>query len=145
MIFGNMSHMTVKKLILVKMTSILRHFAKWKNRSKDSSSNSSSSKALVRRQFTENWPPYWSLQLTHYLKSKSRANFSRRAIFLPRPNQAPSPPHVLGKALSDFLEEFPFVSAGIIAQNVGKSKSTLKQILKRELGLRRFSRRWVSH
>jgi hypothetical protein len=28
-------------------------------------------------------------------------------------------PHILRKALSDFLEEFPFASAGIIAQNCG--------------------------
>jgi transposase len=55
------------------------------------------------------------------------------------------PSHVLGKALSDFLEEFPFASASIIAQNFGQSKSTIKQILKRELGLRRFSREWVLH
>jgi hypothetical protein len=36
------------------------------------------------------------------------------------------PPHVLGKALSDLLEEFPLASAGIIAQNFGQSKPTLK-------------------
>jgi hypothetical protein len=29
------------------------------------------------------------------------------------------PPHLLGKALSDSLEEFPFASAGIIPQNFG--------------------------
>jgi hypothetical protein len=43
-------------------------------------------------------------------------------------------PHVLGKALSDFLEKFPFASADIIAQDFGQSKHTFKQILKRELG-----------
>jgi hypothetical protein len=55
------------------------------------------------------------------------------------------PPHVLGKALSDFLEEFPFVTAEIIAQHFNQSKTTIKEILQRELGLQRFSRRWVSH
>jgi hypothetical protein len=45
-------------------------------------------------------------------------------------------PRVLGKALSDFLEEFPFTSAGIIAQNFGQSKPIIKQILKHDLGLR---------
>jgi hypothetical protein len=29
------------------------------------------------------------------------------------------PPHVLEKALSDFLEQFPFVTLGIIAQHSG--------------------------
>jgi histone-lysine N-methyltransferase SETMAR len=55
------------------------------------------------------------------------------------------PPHVLGKPLSDFLEEFPFASAGVIAQYFNQSKTTIKEILDRELGLRRFSRRWVPH
>jgi hypothetical protein len=60
---------------------------------------------------------------------------------------------VLGKALSDFLEEFPFASAAIIAeqfnqsinQSINQSKSTIKEILQRELGLQRFSRRWIPH
>jgi transposase len=51
------------------------------------------------------------------------------------------PPHVLGKALSDFLEEFPFATAGVIAQNFGQSKHTIKEILQQELGLWRFSRK----
>jgi hypothetical protein len=53
--------------------------------------------------------------------------------------------HVLGKTLSDFLEEFPFAREDIVAQNFGQSKPTIKHILKRELGLQRFSRRWVPH
>jgi hypothetical protein len=31
-------------------------------------------------------------------------------------------PHVLGKDLSDFLEEFPFASAAIIAEHFNQSK-----------------------
>jgi histone-lysine N-methyltransferase SETMAR len=52
---------------------------------------------------------------------------------------------VLAKALSDFLEEFLFASAAIIAEQFSQSKSTIKEILQRELGLQRFSRRWVPH
>jgi hypothetical protein len=44
------------------------------------------------------------------------------------------PHHVLGKALSDFLAEFPFASSDLIAQNFGQFKPVIKQILKRELG-----------
>jgi hypothetical protein len=55
------------------------------------------------------------------------------------------PLHILGKALSDFFEEFPFTTARVIAQHFNQSKYTIKEILQRELGLRRFSRRWVSH
>jgi hypothetical protein len=39
------------------------------------------------------------------------------------------PPHVLRKALSDFLEEFPFVTAELIAQHFNQSKSTIREIL----------------
>jgi hypothetical protein len=53
------------------------------------------------------------------------------------------PPQVLEKALSHFLEQFPFTIAEIIAKNFGQSKNMIKEILQRELGLRRFSRRWI--
>jgi hypothetical protein len=53
------------------------------------------------------------------------------------------PLHVLGKALPDFLEEFTFATAGVIAQHLDRSKHTIKEILQRELGLWRFSRRYV--
>jgi hypothetical protein len=53
--------------------------------------------------------------------------------------------HVLGKVLSDFLKEFPFASAGIIAQHFGQPNHTIKKILQQELGLRRFSRSCVPH
>jgi hypothetical protein len=44
-------------------------------------------------------------------------------------------PHVLGKILSDFLEEFPFTTAEIIAQHFNQSKPIIKKILQKELGL----------
>jgi transposase len=49
------------------------------------------------------------------------------------------PRHVLGKPLSDFLEEFPFASAEIIAQHFNQSTHTINEILQQGLGLRRFS------
>jgi hypothetical protein len=51
----------------------------------------------------------------------------------------------LRKALSDFLEEFPFATAGIIAWHSTESKPITKEIVQRELGLQRFSRKWISH
>jgi hypothetical protein len=51
----------------------------------------------------------------------------------------------LGKALSDFLEEFPFTTAGFIVQHFGKSKHTIKEILQWELGPWRFFRMLVPH
>jgi hypothetical protein len=59
--------------------------------------------------------------------------------------KAGRPVHVLGKPLSDFLEEFPFASAGVIAQYFLLSKSPIKHIIEREIGLQRFSRRWLWH
>jgi hypothetical protein len=55
------------------------------------------------------------------------------------------PLDVLGKPLSDFLEEVPFASAGVIAHHVGLSKPTIKDIIERELGLWLFSRSWLPH
>jgi hypothetical protein len=54
-------------------------------------------------------------------------------------------PHILEKALLDFLEEFPFPTAEVIAQHFGQSKYIITEILQQELVLRRFSRRWVPH
>jgi hypothetical protein len=48
-------------------------------------------------------------------------------------------PHILEKAVSDFLKEFLFGIAGVIAQHFNQSKPTVKKILQRELGLQRFS------
>jgi hypothetical protein len=44
-------------------------------------------------------------------------------------------PHVLRKALAAFLEEFPFASAAIIAEQFNQSKSTVKEGFQRDLGL----------
>jgi hypothetical protein len=55
------------------------------------------------------------------------------------------PLHVLVKALSDFLEDFPFAIAKVITSHFNQSKSTIKEILQWEPELQRFSRRWVPH
>jgi hypothetical protein len=62
-----------------------------------------------------------------------------------RPIQGWLPLHVLWKPISNIIEEFPFASAGVIAQHFGLSKSIIKDIIERELGLWRFSRRWLTH
>jgi hypothetical protein len=53
--------------------------------------------------------------------------------------------HILGKALFDFLDEFHFATAGILAEHFNQSKPTIKETIQRELGLHRFSRRWIQH
>jgi hypothetical protein len=52
---------------------------------------------------------------------------------------------VLGTDLSQFLEEFPFAKAELLAKHFGESKYTIKEILNREFGVQMFSRRCVSH
>jgi hypothetical protein len=48
--------------------------------------------------------------------------------------------HILRKALSDFLDEFPFATAGVLAEHFNQSRPTTKEITQTELGLHRFSR-----
>jgi hypothetical protein len=62
-----------------------------------------------------------------------------------RPIQTEFSSSRFGKALSDFLEEFPFSIAGIIAQQFDELKHAIKEIFQRERELRRFSRRWIPH
>jgi hypothetical protein len=51
----------------------------------------------------------------------------------------------LGKALSDFLEEFPFAITGVITQHFIQSKPMINEILQQEIWLQKFSRRWAPH
>jgi hypothetical protein len=67
-------------------------------------------------EFRENRPLYSIPQLTHSFKSKGCVPASRQVNFHAKTNSGLEAPHVLGQALSDFLDEFPFANAGIIAQ-----------------------------
>jgi hypothetical protein len=43
------------------------------------------------------------------------------------------------------MRKYPFTSARVIAQHFLTTVLTIKDILQRELGMRKFSRRWVFH
>jgi hypothetical protein len=43
------------------------------------------------------------------------------------------------------MQKYPFASARVIAQHFLTTVSTVNDILQRELGMTKFSRRWVSH
>jgi hypothetical protein len=60
----------------------------------------------------------------------------------PRPGR---PPSDLGSSVPAFLMEFLFASARHMSRHFRTSHHTIKEILSRQLGLREFSRRWVSH
>jgi hypothetical protein len=51
----------------------------------------------------------------------------------------------LGPALQRFLKKCSFASAQVVAGQFWVDRSTIKSILDRELGLRKFTRRWVPH
>jgi transposase len=51
----------------------------------------------------------------------------------------------LGPQLEAFMQKYLFASARAIAQHLLTTVPTIKDILQRELGIRKFSRRWVPH
>jgi hypothetical protein len=51
----------------------------------------------------------------------------------------------LGSQLEAFMQKYPCASARVIAQHVLTTVPTIKDILQRELGMRKFSRRWTPH
>jgi hypothetical protein len=61
---------------------------------------------------------------------------------LPR---AGRPPLTLGPQVEAFLQKYRFASARLIKKHVPTTASTVKKILQRELGMRKFSRGWVPH
>jgi hypothetical protein len=51
----------------------------------------------------------------------------------------------LGLQLEAFIQKYPFASARVIAQHFLTTVPTIKDILQRQLGMGKFSRRWVPH
>jgi hypothetical protein len=52
---------------------------------------------------------------------------------------------MMGDSFRTFLEKHPFASAQIMSEHFDVSRATVKEILSRELGLRKYTRRWVPH
>jgi transposase len=52
---------------------------------------------------------------------------------------------ILGLVLQKFLDRYPFSSTRVISRHFRISPSTVKEIVRRELGLKKFIRRWVPH
>jgi hypothetical protein len=51
----------------------------------------------------------------------------------------------LGPQVEAFLQKYPFASARRIAKHLLTTACTVKEIIQRELGMKKFSRRWVPH
>jgi hypothetical protein len=151
MIFDNMIHVSNCWITTIDMTLRIRYFARMKNRSRDSLSNSFFSKILAPKLF-KNWPLYSALQ--HTLSVKSRQVKSSQRVVCPLqsmqfvlrgPIQVRSSSSRFGEALSDFLDVFPFAIAKLIMQYFSQSSHSIKEILQRKLGLYKFSRMLVPH
>jgi hypothetical protein len=55
------------------------------------------------------------------------------------------PTSILGPVLQKFLDRDPFSSTIVISRHFLTSPLTVKKILRRKLGLKKFNRRWVLH
>jgi hypothetical protein len=51
----------------------------------------------------------------------------------------------LGPALQRFLKKFSFANTRVMTEHFSMDRATIKSILDRELGLRKFNRRWMPH
>jgi hypothetical protein len=74
-----------------------------------------------------------------------RARFETGDLSCENQSGPSHPPHVFGKALPDFLEEFPFPTGEVIAKHFDQSNHTIKEIPQPELGPRKFLLRSVPH
>jgi hypothetical protein len=70
--------------------------------------------------------------------SRWLARFSRHDIFCLNQVRPGRPLSILGWPLEHFLEKFPFSSARIMAMHFNVSHSTVKDVVSRELGLRKI-------
>jgi transposase len=51
----------------------------------------------------------------------------------------------LGPQLEAFMQKYPFASARVITQHFFTTVPMINEIIQRELGMKKFSRRWVPH
>jgi hypothetical protein len=61
---------------------------------------------------------------------------------LPQPDR---PPLTLGPQLEAFLRKYPFANAPAIAKHFLTIVPIIKDILRRKLGMKKFSRHWMPH
>jgi transposase len=71
--------------------------------------------------------------------------FKNGDLFCDDDSRPGRPISILGPVLQKFLDRYPFSSIIVISRHFRTSPSTVKEILRRELGLKKFSRRWFPH
>jgi hypothetical protein len=114
-IFDNIINVSDYWTIIINMGSKIRYFTRWKNRSKDLSSNSFFSKELASNPFTKTGccTRFYSI----FSQSNQRVMCPLQGSDLSCEDwsRCDCTFHVLRKALSDFFDEFSFVTVRIIA------------------------------
>jgi hypothetical protein len=83
--------------------------------------------------------------LTGYFKSKSGSERSKTWFYPARICFTQAITLDFGAQLERFLQQSPFARSRVITNNFLTTVSAIKGILQRELGIEKFSRRWVSH
>jgi transposase len=71
--------------------------------------------------------------------------FKSGDLSCPDENRPARPLTILGPVLKKFLDKHPFASAKVLSRHFDISPPTVKEILHRELGLRKYSPRWVPY
>jgi hypothetical protein len=116
----------------------IRWFDRWKNRSSALSSNSCSSKGYSQDnpQGIIQYPwPYCIFSIS----GQELVYTLHGGLFnMYRSIEGRSPSPCVGDGFGQFLEEFLFETGGLLAQHFSESKHTIKEILNRKLGLRKF-------
>jgi hypothetical protein len=105
----------------------------WTKPNRDLWLNISSSRDEAIKKSLPNYKPLLAVSLSPTRLSRDGSESSKMAIS-----------HVTS-ILHKFLERYPFSSARAIWRHFRSSPPTVKEILGRELGLKKFSRRWVPH
>jgi transposase len=60
-------------------------------------------------------------------------------------NRPDRPLTILGPVLKKFLDKYPFANVKVLSRHFDISPPTVEEILYHELGLKKYSRRWVRH
>jgi hypothetical protein len=115
MIFPNMRYTIVKNIMMIRMTFTLLHFARWQNRSTDSSSSSFPQKPWFQPNSQRSDRRIQLYRLLIDSNQRMMCPLQGGDLSCEDKFRLGHPAHILGKALSDFLEESAFVTSGVIA------------------------------
>jgi hypothetical protein len=83
---------------------------------------------------------YSITQIKYWLAKFKAKDFSCLDDF-----RAGRPSFQLNDSLVEYLRQFPFASAKQIAKHFYLSQHTVKEILQRELGFKKYKRKWIPH